>query len=145
MRYEIKRLLPRHHKMVELMLQGWSRKDIAGEMKMTPRAISLISGSSIFQDELSRRRRERHRAMDQALEVSTVRAQAVFARKARDAVDVQIKLLQADNPRVRLAASKAILDRSGIDEIRSQGPEGLVLTAEQAGRLRVALEEAGQL
>ena len=66
MPYHLKKLLPRHYKVMELCLKGKNRKDVAKEVGLTPRAISNITGSPIFQDELARRRKERARQQDQA-------------------------------------------------------------------------------
>ncbi len=53
MSYQLKRLLPRHRRIMDLVLLGMDRKDIAHEVRMTPRAISNVTGSAIFQDELA--------------------------------------------------------------------------------------------
>ena len=64
MPYQLKKLLPRHYRILELCLDGKNYKDIAKEIGLTQRAISNITNSPIFQNELARRRKERDIKLD---------------------------------------------------------------------------------
>ena len=114
MSYELKRLLPRHFTIMDLVLSGQSRKAIADEVGMTPRAISNVTGSAIFQDELARRRNRLERQKDEAVVLEIVKAKQRLEQAAADAEKAQVELLDSPNPQVRLASATYILDRLGI-------------------------------
>ena len=114
MSYELKRLLPRHFTIMDLVLSGQSRKAIADEVGMTPRAISNVTGSAIFQDELARRRNRLERQKDEAVVLEIVKAKQRLEQAAADAEKAQVELLNSPNPQVRLASATYILDRAGI-------------------------------
>ncbi len=107
MSYKIKKLLPRHKRIMELCLEGKTNKQIAQELMLTPRAVSYIIHSPVFEDEIYIRRGHRQREHD--LATSTVRIPRQFSD-----LDALEKKLNHPNPRVQLAAAKKILDRVGI-------------------------------
>jgi DNA-binding NarL/FixJ family response regulator len=51
MSHQLKKLLPRHKKILELCLQGKTFVEIAKEVMMSPRAISYIYKSPVFMNE----------------------------------------------------------------------------------------------
>ncbi len=75
MPFHLKKLLPRHYRILELCLDGKNRKDIAEEVGLTPRAVTNVTNSPVFQNEFARRRKERNKKHDEAfaLEIGLLR------------------------------------------------------------------------
>ncbi|KKK48203.1 hypothetical protein LCGC14_3147490 [marine sediment metagenome] len=92
---------------MELCLEGKTNKQIAQELMLSPRAVSYIIHSPVFEDKIYIRRG--HRQMEHDLATSTVRIPRHFSD-----LDTLEKKLDNPNPRIQLAAAKKILDRVGI-------------------------------
>jgi predicted transcriptional regulator len=56
MSYQIKRLLPRHEKIMDLLMEGLSQKEVAQRLMLSPRCVSYVVNSRVFQDALAERR-----------------------------------------------------------------------------------------
>ena len=56
MSYEIKKLLPKHFKVMDLFLLGRKQKEIAKELCMSEQAVSSIVNSRVFKEELPKRK-----------------------------------------------------------------------------------------
>jgi hypothetical protein len=61
MSHQIQRLLPTHFMILDLVLAGHTRTAIAELVGRTPESVGMVIGSPIFQNELTRRRRETQR------------------------------------------------------------------------------------
>ncbi len=92
---------------MELCLEGKTNKKIAQELMLSPRAVSYITNSPVFEDELYIRLRQHQ--MEHDLATSTVR----IPRHLSD-LDTLEKKLDNPNPRIQLAAAKKILDRAEL-------------------------------
>ena len=117
----IRRLLPRHHRIIDLALEGKSRKEIAEIVALTARAISNITGSPVFQNELSRRRRELERKTNEAIARTLTEVRQRAGAAAMGAVDTHLRLLRSKDPRVAQKAAMEILDRAGVGSKDSAG------------------------
>ena len=53
MSYEIKKLPPRHHKIIDLVRLGKKQKEIAVELDLIEQTVSSVVNSRVFQEELS--------------------------------------------------------------------------------------------
>jgi uncharacterized protein with beta-barrel porin domain len=103
MPYALKRLKPRHYRIVDMVLAGKSRIKIALAVGMTPRAISMVTGSQVFQREVAARREEMNRKQDQTAAETMNRASVLAAQK-------MVELLDHPNPRIAQASANAILN-----------------------------------
>jgi DNA-binding NarL/FixJ family response regulator len=56
MSYQIKRLLPRHEKIMDLLMEGLSQKEVAQRLMLSPRCVSYVVNSKVFQEVLAERR-----------------------------------------------------------------------------------------
>jgi hypothetical protein len=56
MSYQIKRLLPRHEKIMDLLMVGLSQKEVARRLMLSLRCVSYVVNSRVFQDALAERR-----------------------------------------------------------------------------------------
>jgi len=145
--HEIQRMLPRHYKILDLVLAGHGTAEIAQAVDMSPQAISLITNSSIFQHEVSQRRQSITKSVDEQLALAPVRAKALLDRNAEKAAQVHIDLLDEDkcpDPRVRQASANAILDRVFGDS-KNQKSQVVMLDVGSINILNIALKETESL
>lgn len=138
---ELQRLLPRHYKIIELALEGWSTKDIAQEMDMTPQGIGLIISSPRFQDELSRRRENQEKTADDIHTHTIVQAKDHLEANALKAAETQVGLLSSNSDNIRLTSAQQILDRV-LEKKESQKPT-VVINADTIQMLQQVLVESG--
>ena len=136
-RPEIQRLLPRHYRILDLVLSGqYTVKAIAQQMDMSPQAVSLIINSPVFQHQLARRRREIEKQRDESLSIALAEAQEELKRAAPQAARVHAELLEDEDPRVRQSSANAILDRVGLGKQQiQQGQVSITVLDENALRL----------
>ena len=144
---DVKRMLPRHFKILELSLGGMTSAAIARSLDITPSNVSQVISSQKYQDELARRRGERNLDLDTANTSSIVKAQEAAAELSMKAVKVHGALMDSDDDRIKLSAAKGILDRtfSPVGGGRDGGGGGNVTTVIAADNiliLKTAIEES---
>ena len=66
MSYQLKKLQPRHWRVLNLYFEGKSGKETAEMVGLTPRAISYIVNSDVFQEAVAYRRAGMEAAANQA-------------------------------------------------------------------------------
>jgi len=137
----LQRLLPRHFRILELCLEGFSKKDIAGAIGMTPQAISLITNSPLFQDELARRRAERNIEADDRSVGGVVESRRLLEEASAAAAQTAIDLLGSEDERVQLSSANSILDRV-FNKEEGAGPSGLTINVDQLKVLQIAIQES---
>ena len=71
--HQLQRLLPKHYKILDLVLAGWKQRRIADELGLSYVGVSNIVTSVVFQAELARRREEQNRRIDRALRATAQR------------------------------------------------------------------------
>lgn len=135
---ELKKLVPRHFKILDLYRAGNKIKDIALAVGMTPAGVRLVIASPLFQKELSESRRGEVVATRDEATSTTVQARQVLERASLKAAETQESLLEEESPKIRLAASNSILDRV----FDRGGGEGIVISAETINLLQVAVRES---
>lgn len=143
----LQRLLPRHFKIIELALDGFSNVSIANMMNMTPVGIGIILRDARVQVELTRRRSNVQRKQDDARVSTSSLARDTINELTLDAVEtldeVRRKAMdEGDHTNARLAC-KHILDKAwGEGDSRDTKPTVLV-NIEQLNVLNQALKERG--
>ncbi len=141
--HELQRLLSRHHRIIGLLLEGHSIKQIATMVSMTPQAISLISKAPIVQEKLAERRQARSRACDVDAADAITKAKTILEEGATTAAEKLVELVtDGVDHRVQLQASTTVLDRVFGSKER-EGATNIVVNTEQLQVLQVALSEAG--
>ena len=126
--------ITRHFPIVELVLAGEDRKDIATRTGLTTRTILNVMRSPVFERELARRRDLLNRQIDEVLTEKSVEAVATLG-----------ELLDSPDEGVRLRAANSILDRTGFApgaERQRQPQRSIVGDANDLSRLRIALAES---
>lgn len=109
---ELKRLLPRHKRILTLHLDGMKSTDIAKMFNLTTESVRLIVNSPIFQSELSRRQANLEAKEDEALTFGVVKAREIIDESSAKAAQTQADLLDSRDERVKSSAAKDILDRA---------------------------------
>lgn len=125
--YELKRILPRHQEILRLCLLGVDQTDIATQLDMSNRTISLIVNSPLFQSELSRRRKNIEAREDDVLVRGIERAREILDDASATAAQEQVDLLGEDDPRIRHSAAKDILDRTIGSKVDGSKAIGIVI------------------
>lgn len=141
---DLKRLLPRHYRIIDLSLAGMTNVDIATSVGMTPMAIGMVLNSPVGQAELTRRRAGITVQVDEGLSSTVTEAKAKLENAAASAADRLIGLLDAQDEAIQRQSAKDILDRTFGRE-GSTNVSVTVLSAEKLQLLTVALREADEL
>jgi hypothetical protein len=122
-RETIKKLNPRHEKMIDLALQGWPNNAIADHFKMSPRQVSVVLSGPLAQHKIAIRRKTIEDNLDSGQpspEESEV--QQILRQGARAAAEKLCHGVRSENESIALKSSSEILDRTGHP--RTQKVEG---------------------
>jgi len=122
MGYQLQRLLPKHYKILDLVLAGWIQRKIADELGLSYVGVSNIVTSRVFQAELARRREEQNQRIDRTESVRQMSVREILEGATVEAAEKQVGLLRSPNVRVQQMAAMDILDRGGCSKTsRSEG------------------------
>ncbi len=136
---ELQRLLPRHYKILSLCVEGFTRKDIALSLGMSPEGVGLIINSPLFQDELVKQRAS---SMQDARTLSTVKDQTalnILQEAAVDAANKHVTLLDSENDRTAQMSANSILDRVMAGD--KQNVSGMKLDVNIVNLLQITINE----
>lgn len=100
----IKEMQDKHWDVLELMLEGWKKSDIAVRVGLSPGMVTMITLSPLFIQELA--------AAKCRGDVGAVKS--YLQHHAIDAASTTVELLTSEDEKVRLSAAKDILDRAGV-------------------------------
>jgi hypothetical protein len=138
---ELQKLLLRHHQIIDLALQGLTQREISAAVGLHETAISRILNSPLVQGEIARRRVTHVELLDTESIKNSVESNALATLReaAPRAAQCQVDLMNSDDPRTALAASKEILNRA-----LGSGNENVTvnITVEQMTVLEKALKES---
>lgn len=138
------RLLPRHFKIIELLLDGHSFSAISRAMGMQSSMIELIAKTPAFQDEFARRRKEIERKSDSVRVEMVALARETIENESLRAAEKLGELVESPNENVaRLSAAKLLDLAFGVDTTAQGGKKGrpTIVTVEQLQVLNIALAE----
>jgi hypothetical protein len=112
MAHEIQRLLPRHFKILELMLAGYKNVEIAEVVGCTRETVYAVSRSPLFVAELNRRMKDQtENGISDHVNAFESKAKMVLQKNAERAAKVQEELLESEDDSIRFRSSAHILDR----------------------------------
>lgn len=137
----IRALLPRHFKVIEMVLAGHSIGTIAKATSMTGANVRLVTRSPLFQAELVRQRERSGdvEIMEHDKDAIRGKARLILEQATEKAAETVVELLDADNENVKLKASSNILDRAlGTD--RNTSPI-IQIDADSVQLIHLTLEE----
>ena len=134
---ELKRLLPRHYKILSLCLEGFRRTDIAEALGMSPVGVGLIINSPLFQDELARQRVGKNQDSRDIAATQDLDAMNILQKAASAAAQKHVDLLQSTNERTSQLSANSILDRV----LSREGSVATKLDANVINILQVTIKE----
>jgi hypothetical protein len=110
---DLQRLLPRHFKIIELALDGNDRQTIAQVLEISPQTVSNVLNTPLVQDELSKRRANVTKKVDEGRVAVAMEARRVIEDSAVQAALVHKEIV-----------TKTIVDDSGCATILRRGHPG---------------------
>ena len=141
----IRRLLPRHFRILEMVLAGHDNTTIAETLGISTRSITMIKQSPLFQSELVRRREDKTDTTMLSLDREAVmgKARSILEDASELAAETLEELLDADDNSVRLRAADSILDRVFGKKGEAKAAGVVVnISAEHVQLLNLALKES---
>jgi DNA-binding transcriptional regulator GbsR (MarR family) len=140
---DLQRLLPRHHKIIELSLLGMTIREIADEVGMSPLGVSNVINSPRFQEELATRRVSHNEAVDNSKVSALSKIKSLIDENAEKAMQVHLDCLEEEDVRVRQSSASTILNKlfeGNKQEVGSQS--SISISGETIQILNVTIQEA---
>lgn len=140
----IRRLLPRHFKILDYTLAGLDTTAIAKTLNITAGSIRKIQTSPLFQAELTRRRTECKESEIISLDRQATlgKARSILEEATVAAAEKHIKLMDNIDPAIQMRAAAGILDR--VFGKSNEGGASVVvnISAQHVELLNLALKES---
>lgn len=137
---ELQRMMPAHHRIVDLALQGYTNRQIAEQMNRTPEGIGLVLKSPLVQGELSRRREIQNQAQATGSANTLNRAKEILIEAAVPAANTLVSLLDAQDDSIKRQSANDIFKMIYGTE-GTKAPSATVINIEQMNVLIQALKE----
>lgn len=141
----IESLNPRHYRMLDLALSGWTNKAIAEEVGLKESQVSVVLNSPNFQHELALRRKSLESHLESSLAEVTKTAKDTLQRNALYAAQKLAGLLDSENEAIVRQSANDILDRTGLAKVLHQEINSkqaiVVLKPEDLSRIESTLAE----
>ena len=142
--HQVRRLLPRHHKIFNRLLLGFNQHQIAENLGMSNRSISLIVNSPLVQSEVARRRKTIESMENKSIAGGTERARTILDEASASAAQTQVNLLDSTEDRLKHSAAKDILDRTIGSKLEGPKAIGVVIDADTSKLLKETFEQVRQ-
>ncbi len=145
---DIKKMLPRHNKILDLCLEGWSLQKIAQEVEISIVQLKNVRNSPCFQHELAQRRSKIEQDKDILITRSEIdrenNARQVLEDNQTKAADCLVTLMEDGTEMSRFKSAESILDRTGLIKVSGSVNQNqsisVVLSSEDVERLTTTLE-----
>ncbi len=146
---DIKKLLPRHNKILDLCLEGLSLQKIAEAVSISIVQLKNIRNSPCFQHELAKRRSKIEHEKDILIVRSEIdecnNAKQVLDANQQEAANVLVDLMNGGkHEQTRFKSAESILDRTGAIKVSGSVNQNqnvnVVLTSEDVDRLITSIE-----
>lgn len=130
---DIKALTQRHYNILSLYYKGMSNKDIAKEVGIGYRQLSLLVNSPSFKHELSLRRAASQEREDQREEQREDEVIKTLRENTKKAVEKLVSHVENEDSKISLKASMEILDRAGYakKEDKSSQQNGMKIVIDE--------------
>lgn len=134
----IQKLNQRHYKILEFCLRGWTVKQIAEHLHMSPQQVSVVIKSPTFDHQLAIRRAKVEGMVNQSVVSADDEVTDALRKGAKDACDKLLGGLKSTDEGIVLRSSESILDRTGYPKVHQVESKSLsvVLTGEDARRIQ---------
>lgn len=145
---DIRKMLPRHNKILDLCLEGWSLQKIAQEVDISIVQLKNVRNSPCFQHELAIRRSK----IEQEKDILITRSEIDSGNNARQtledhqnqAANCLVDLMETGTQMSKFKSAESILDRTGVikvvGSINKNENVHVILSAEDVDRLVSTLE-----
>ncbi len=115
---QIVALNPRHYKIMELCMLGWTQKAIADHLDMGQVQVSIVVNSPSFQHEYAIRRSDVNEKFNEQIVVNLDEVTQKLKEGAIKAATKLVDSMSSTNELIALKASDSILDRSGFPKMQ---------------------------
>lgn len=138
----IAQLNPRHYKILEFVLRGWTNVQISDHLNVSQTMISVVRNSPSFQHEVSLRRAKLEDLNNQNIANSDQDVSDAIREGAKAAVDLLLGSIHSPDENIAIRASTEILDRGGFPKVSKIESKTLsvVLNAEDLKTLRDTMD-----
>jgi len=138
----IQQLNPRHYKILEFVLRGWTNKQIADHFDIAQGTVSVVTRSKSFQHEVSLRRAKLEALSNQRIVESDQDITDSIREGAKAAVDRIIGCVQSVDENIAVRAATEVLDRAGFPKVSKIEHQSLsvTLTGNDLVKLQKALD-----
>jgi hypothetical protein len=139
-----KRLLPRHHQIEDLALQGHTAVSIAAKLNIPSRQVYNIINSPTFQHTLSLRRARTEDTIDEDIIRSKDAVLEAIRAQTMKAIDKLTDLIDSPSDAVARQAANDILDRGGYPKTtktENTNQSTIIMDAEQSALIQSTLKE----
>lgn len=109
----VAKLNARHYKIIDYCIAGKNNKQIADELSMTQRQVSIITNSPQFQHQLAIRRKGFEEDLDEKLASTETETASVLKDASRKAAQTLALGLVSQSDAIKIRSAEAILDRTG--------------------------------
>ena len=137
----LSKLMPRHYKVLDLMLEGLPFNKIAETVGMTTVQIRNIRNSPTFKHEYAMRKANRDSHKDEmAARVHIDQTRELLTQNTLKAAQTIVNLLDSENPKVQLQSAQDLLDRTNYPKSQKLESENktavVVLNKEDVSRIQ---------
>ena len=137
----IQQLNPRHYKILEFYLRGWTNKQIADHFNITQSNVSVVTRSPSFQHEVAMRRDKLNDMSNQSIVSSDQEVTDAIREGTKSAVDRILGCIHSGDENVAIRASTEILDRGGFPKVSKIESKSLsvIMNADDLVKLKEAI------
>lgn len=140
--FSLEKLNPRHFKILDLCVLGWTISDIAKHLGMANSTISTITNSPSFQHEFAIRREKYEEQFDSKSVDNINDVTDALKAGALSAANKLVSSLNSSDAALGLRSATEILDRTGhpkTQRTEGTGPAVVVINSLDASRLSETL------
>ena len=142
-RRSLRRVLPKHLKVLELLLEGKALREVSSLTGLNENQIRLIQKSPLFQDQFARRRGRIEKVVEDTARTGLVRAQEVLDKGVERAAEKLVSFIDHQDPRIARASAKDVIELLRDDvSSRSSAPLSIVFQGDNLQTLIMVAKES---
>lgn len=139
---DLRRLLPRHYKIMELRNQGYTVKDIAQALCLSQGGVSNIINSPLFKDESARRNQIQDKQLSEARNEQEISSRDYLRKHELAAAKKLTSLMNSQNEKIAQSSAIEILNR--VDGSAQEDGAKIYVEADALKTLLTALNETNE-
>jgi len=122
----VKKLTPRHYRILDLCLTGLTPKQISKELGMSQAQVSIVINSPSFQHQFAIRRASLESVQNEHISSELDAVKETLRKSAKAAADKLIYHMNSPDSKISLKSATEILDRTGYSKEQKLGEDGLL-------------------